>query len=100
MARHIGWRPLEPRPVTPERPFAPVSAPKHFLETLGIAEALRRLEDGLGAREPFLLVTGEPGIGKTELASRAIARWGSHVATAHLALPLASGVELVEEIVR
>lgn len=86
--------------MTPDHPFAPVLSPESFLETLGVGEALRRLDDGLGAREPFLLVTGDPGIGKTALANRAIGRWGSRVTSAMLALPLHGGVELLEEILR
>ena len=86
--------------MTTDSPFAPVLSRESFLETLGAAEALRRLDDGLGAREPFLLVTGEPGMGKSALANRAIARWGSRVNAAYLAFPVSTGAELMEEILR
>jgi type II secretory pathway predicted ATPase ExeA len=81
-------------------PFAPTHSRQSFLETPGGAEALRRLDDALGAREPFLLVTGDPGTGKTALAYEAIARWGSRVTAAFLAYPALTGAELLEEIVR
>ncbi|HTO91728.1 MAG TPA: AAA family ATPase, partial [Candidatus Sulfotelmatobacter sp.] len=84
--------------MTPENPFTPLPTPESILETLGFTEALRRLGENLGAREPFLLITGEPGMGKTTLAQLAIARWGSRAAVARLAMPLHTGVELLEEI--
>src|SRR5438128_614429 len=50
-------------------PFHPVCKPPLFFETVGVADSLRRLEEGVGAREPFLLLTGESGTGKTTLAN-------------------------------
>ncbi len=86
--------------MTTDSLFAPVYSRQTFLETLGGGEALRRLDDGLGAREPFLLVTGGPGIGKTALACEAVARWGSRVTPAFLAYPALTGAEFLEEIIR
>lgn len=84
----------------PETPFAPGCSRQSFLETLGAGEALRRLDDSLGSREPFLLVTGGPGTGKTALAHEAIARWGARVTTARLAYTSLTGAELLEELIR
>jgi type II secretory pathway predicted ATPase ExeA len=61
---------------------------------------LRRLDDGLGAREPFLLVTGGPGTGKTALAHEAVARWGPRVTAAFVAYAALTGAEFLEEVVR
>lgn len=83
----------------PDSPFAPDGPRQSFLEICEAGEALRRLEHGLGVREPFLLVTGEPGTGKTALAHEAIARWESRVTVAFLAYPALTGGELLEEIV-
>jgi general secretion pathway protein A len=86
--------------VTNDHPFVPALSRKSFLETLGAAEALRRLDDGLGAREPFLLITGEPGTGKSALASEAIARWGARVSVAFVTVPVASASEMLEDLAR
>lgn len=82
-----------------DNPFSPVFTRQSFLETVAVGEVLARLDHGLGAREPFLLLTGESGIGKTALAQEAIARWGSSVTAAFLACPARSAPELLEEIV-
>jgi type II secretory pathway predicted ATPase ExeA len=86
--------------VTPDSPFTPLYSRQSFLETPGSAEALLRLDDGLGAREPFLVVTGGPGTGKTTLAYEAVARWGSRVTAAFVAYPALSGAEFLEEVIR
>ena len=86
--------------MTSDSPFAPICSRQSFLETLGGGEVLRWLDDGLGAREPFLLLTGGPGIGKTALAHEAVARWGSRVTAAFLAYSALTRAEFLEEIIR
>lgn len=86
--------------MAPDSAFNPVHSRQSFFETPGVGEALRRLGDGLGAREPFLLVTGEPGTGKSALAHEAVARWGSRVTAAFLAYPSLTAAEFLEEILR
>lgn len=71
-----------------------------MLETEFVRDALERLCEGLGARAPFLLVTGEAGTGKTTLVRAAIERWGERATVAWVADPAMSRNELLEEIVR
>lgn len=86
--------------MTTDSPFAPALSRQSFLQTLGGGEALRRLDDGLGTRESFLVITGDPGTGKSAVANEAIARWGSRVTAAYLAFPPLTNTELLEEILR
>jgi len=83
--------------VSKEQPQSP--APP-MLETEFVRDALERLCEGLGTREPFLLVTGEAGTGKTTLVRAAIERWGERATVAWVADPAMSRAELLEEIVR
>jgi len=63
----------------PERP-----ALHPFLTTAPAVEALRQLERGLGHRKPLVLLTGEPGTGKSMVAHEALRRWEMRVASATL----------------
>lgn len=83
-----------------DHPFTPVCSRAAFLATPACGEIVRRLDEGLGDREPFLVVTGDPGTGKTTLAREVISRWGELVAVAFLAYSAVGEVELLEEIVR
>ncbi len=85
--------------MTSENPFSPAFARSTFLETVGRGEVLRRLDAGLGARESFLILTGQSGVGKTTLVHEAIARWDSRVTTVFLAYPMLTAMELLEDIV-
>jgi len=50
-----------------------------FIATAPALESLALLDRGLGAREPFVVVTGEPGVGKSTLVREALRRWGARV---------------------
>lgn len=84
----------------PVAPFAPNAGREGFFETDGVREGLRRLSEAMGDREPFLMVTGEPGCGKTALVREAVARWGEAVRAAWLSCRARTDAELVEEVVR
>jgi type II secretory pathway predicted ATPase ExeA len=85
--------------VSKDKPSSTSSAPR-ILETDFVRDALDRLNDGLGTREPFLLVTGEAGTGKTTLVRAAIERWGDRATVAFVADPAMSRNEVLEEIAR
>ena len=81
-------------------PFAPAHSRESFYETPALREALDRLTTGMGAREPFLLVTGAPGTGKTMLVHEAIARLGDRVVAAFPTRSAIEAGELIEDLVR
>jgi general secretion pathway protein A len=86
--------------VSKDKPSAHSKASDRVLETEAVLDALTRMTDSLGAREPFLLVTGESGTGKTTLVRAVIERWGAKADVAFVADPAMTRTELLEEIVR
>jgi len=86
--------------VQTENPFAPLRDHDPIHETPQVREALARLAAGLGAREPFLLVTGEAGSGKTALVRAAAAGWGERATVVRPAVAAIEAGELAEEVVR
>ncbi len=88
-----------PSAVSKDHSSGPARA-QRILQTEFVKEALERLGESLGAREPFLLVTGEAGTGKTTLVRAAIERWGARATVAFVPDPALSRTELLEEIVR
>ncbi len=66
----------------------PESNPRSpFLTTAPALDALARLDHGLGARKPLVLLTGEAGMGKTMLAREAIRRWSERATVVLLSDP-------------
>lgn len=59
-------------------------ATEGFHATAVTEDALQRMERGLGARKPLLLLTGGPGTGKSTLAREALRRWRARVTPATL----------------
>jgi type II secretory pathway predicted ATPase ExeA len=71
-----------------------------FFQTDSRSEVLARLGDALDAREPFLLLIGNAGAGKTRLLHAVISRWGKRAVVAFITNPALTRNELLEEIVR
>jgi type II secretory pathway predicted ATPase ExeA len=69
--------------VEPQKPQGHPSPP--FIATAPALESLALLDRGLGSREPFVLFTGEPGVGKSVLLREALRRWGARVCARELA---------------
>jgi len=78
-----------------EHPFAAGHDPRFIHATSEREEALVRLRHGLQCGESFLLVTGEPGIGKTSLVLEALDDEGA--AAAFVTQPALKPRELLEE---
>ena len=73
---HVSAESIEP--VTPHPPFITTPPARVLLATL---------EQGLGARAPFVLLTGASGTGKTMLIAEALRRAGDRVSLAELPSP-------------
>ena len=56
-----------------------------FIATAPALEALERMGRGLGARKPFVVLSGDPGTGKSTLAREAVRRMATRVTARTLA---------------
>src|SRR5437867_5712895 len=87
--RHFGLR---------ENPFAAGHQPRFVFPSPEHQEALAHLRFGIENREPFVLITGEVGTGKTTALYDALAEWGTQVAVALITNSALTRQELIEEI--
>ena len=79
-----------------ENPFAAGHDPRLIHSTPLRAEILSRFRQALGTGEPFIVITGETGIGKTSVVSEALAdprTWAAFITN-----PSLTRAELLEEI--
>jgi type II secretory pathway predicted ATPase ExeA len=65
----------------------PLNPQPSFIATAPARVLLATLEKGIGARAPFVLLTGEKGTGKSMLAAEALYRWGDRVSPAEMPAP-------------
>jgi type II secretory pathway predicted ATPase ExeA len=65
--------------VNAEDAFIPSQDRKSFFDSGPASMVLSQLERGLEDASPVVVLTGEPGVGKTTVVREAIARWGSRV---------------------
>ncbi len=81
-----------------ENPFRAGHHPKYVFPSREHQEALAHLRYGIQNREPFVLITGEVGTGKTTAVYDALAEWGSRATVALITNPALTRSELLEEI--
>ncbi len=87
--RHFGLR---------ENPFPAGHQMRFLYPSREHQEARAHLRYGIENREPFLLITGEVGTGKTTALYDALAEWGNTVAVALITNSALTRQELIEEI--
>ncbi|MBI5169597.1 MAG: AAA family ATPase [Candidatus Eisenbacteria bacterium] len=87
--RHFGLR---------ENPFPAGHQLRFLYPSREHQEARAHLRYGIENREPFVLITGEVGTGKTTALYDALAEWGSQVTVALITNSALSRQELLEEI--
>ena len=78
-----------------EPPKTEANARQSFITTAAALEALAQLDRGLGARKPFVLVSGESGSGKTTLVEEAVRRWAGRVTARSIACAEANADRLL-----
>ena len=81
-----------------ENPFLAGHHPKYLFPSREHQEALAHLRYGIQNREPFVLITGEVGTGKTTAVYDALAEWGSRAVVALITNSALTRAELLEEI--
>ena len=81
-----------------ENPFLAGHNPKYLFPSREHQEALAHLRYGIQNREPFVLITGEVGTGKTTAVYDALAEWGSRALVALITNSALTRGELLEEI--
>ena len=88
-ARHFGLR---------ENPFPAGHQLRFLYPSREHQEARAHLRYGIENREPFVLITGEVGTGKTTALYDALAEWGAQVSVALITNSALTRQELLEEI--
>lgn len=78
-----------------ERPFSLTPDPKFFFKSRAHGRALESLIFGLRRRDPFLLVTGDLGMGKTVICRTLVEQLKRRVPVSYTANPLMSPADLL-----
>jgi len=81
-----------------ENPFLAGHHPKYVYPSREHQEALAHLRYGIQNREPFVLITGEVGTGKTTAVYDALGEWGPRAVVALITNSALTRSELLEEI--
>ncbi|NOT34183.1 MAG: AAA family ATPase, partial [Candidatus Eisenbacteria bacterium] len=81
-----------------ENPFVAGHQPRFVYPSREHQEALAHLRFGIENREPFVLITGEVGTGKTTAIYDALNGWGARTVVALITNSSLTRAELIEEI--
>jgi general secretion pathway protein A len=79
----------------PEAPFKTTPDPKFYYANQVFKNAWATLRFGIYARKGFIVITGEPGTGKTTLLRRAMRDFGSNIKTAYITETLVGGTDFL-----
>ena len=79
----------------PEAPFKTTPDPKFYYSNQVFKNAWATLRFGIYARKGFIVITGEPGTGKTTLLRRAMRDFGSNIKTAYITDTLVGGTDFL-----
>lgn len=81
-----------------ENPFGLSLDTKFIYHSTSHERALQALTDALGRGDAIMLLTGEPGVGKTTLCRSLVEQLGRHTVTSLLAAPAASLEDLLRTV--
>lgn len=81
-----------------ESPFGVTPDPQFYYSNAVNREAWATLRYGIEERKGFIVITGEPGTGKTTLLRKALHSFGSIVETAYISHTLVTHTELLDLI--
>jgi general secretion pathway protein A len=82
----------------PESPFGVTPDPQFYYSNSVNREAWATLRYGIEERKGFIVITGDPGTGKTTLLRKALHTLGPNVASAYISHTLVNYTELLELI--
>jgi type II secretory pathway predicted ATPase ExeA len=78
-----------------EAPFKTTPDPKFYYSNQVFKNAWATLRFGIYARKGFIVITGEPGTGKTTLLRRAMRDFGSNIKTAYITDTVVGGTDFL-----
>ena len=76
-------------------PFSTTPDPRFYYDTPSCREAMAGLRYGIEGRKGFIIVTGEPGTGKTRLVKDFLHRANGSIRTAFITTPILTGTQLL-----
>jgi general secretion pathway protein A len=79
----------------PEAPFSVTPDPRFYYGNQVSKDAWATLRYGIEARKGFIVITGEPGTGKTTLLRKAMHAFGSNIKTVYISDTLVEGTDLL-----